>query len=72
VLIGWEARLTDIDPFNVHIDLMVVMLAPKLAAVYLKSTDPDVSMITPVEVGCIVCARPCGGIPDNGIRFHPL
>ncbi|MHC4220922.1 MAG: dimethylarginine dimethylaminohydrolase family protein, partial [Planctomycetota bacterium] len=39
---GWEVKLTDIDPFYVHIDLMVVMLAPKLAAVCLESTDPDV------------------------------
>ncbi len=39
---GWEVMLTDIDPFYVHIDLMVVMLAPKLAAVCLESTDPDV------------------------------
>lgn len=38
----WEVRLVDIDPFYVHIDLMVVMLAPKLAAVCLESTDPDV------------------------------
>ena len=39
---GWEIRLIDIDPFYVHIDLMVVMLAPKLAAVCLDCTDPDV------------------------------
>ncbi len=39
---GWEVKLTDIDPFYVHIDLMVVMLAPKLAAVCLDSTDPEV------------------------------
>jgi len=39
---GWEVRLIDIDPFYVHIDLMVVMLAPKLAAVCLESTDPEV------------------------------
>ena len=39
---GWEVKLTDLDPFYVHIDLMVVMLAPKLAAVCLESTDPDV------------------------------
>ena len=39
---GWEVKLTDIDTFYVHIDLMVVMLAPKLAAVCLESTDPDV------------------------------
>lgn len=39
---GWEVKLTDLDPFYVHIDLMVVMLAPKLAAVCLESTDPEV------------------------------
>jgi N-dimethylarginine dimethylaminohydrolase len=39
---GWEVRLIDIDPFYVHIDLMVVMLAPKLAAVCLDCTDPGV------------------------------
>jgi N-dimethylarginine dimethylaminohydrolase len=39
---GWEIMLTDLDPFYVHIDLMVVMLAPKLAAVCLESTDPEV------------------------------
>ncbi|MFV2033268.1 MAG: dimethylarginine dimethylaminohydrolase family protein [Gammaproteobacteria bacterium] len=39
---GWEVKLTDLDPFYVHIDLMVVMLAPKLAAVCLESTDDDV------------------------------
>ena len=39
---GWEVVLVDIDPFYVHIDLMVVMLAPRLAAVCLESTDPAV------------------------------
>ncbi len=39
---GWEVRLADIDPFYVHIDLMVVMLAPKLAAVCLACTDPTI------------------------------
>ena len=39
---GWEVRLADIDPFYVHIDLMVVMLAPKLAAVCLDCTDPGI------------------------------
>lgn len=39
---GWEVRLVDIDPYYVHIDLMVVMLAPKLAAVCLECTDPGV------------------------------
>ena len=39
---GWEVRLADIDPYYVHIDLMVVMLAPKLAAVCLECTDPTI------------------------------
>lgn len=39
---GWEVRLADIDPYYVHIDLMVVMLADKLAAVCTACTDPEV------------------------------
>ena len=39
---GWEIFITDIDPFFVHIDLMIVMLAEKLAAVCLETIDPDV------------------------------
>ena len=39
---GWEVRLADIDPYYVHIDLVVVMLAPKLAAVCLDCTDPGI------------------------------
>ena len=39
---GWEVRMADIDPFYVHIDLMVVMLAPKLAAVCTDCTDPSI------------------------------
>ena len=39
---GWEILTIDIDPFYVHIDLMVVMLADKLAAVCLETTDPIV------------------------------
>ena len=39
---GWEVMLADIDPFYVHIDLMVVMLAHKLAAVCMESTDLEV------------------------------
>ena len=39
---GWEVFVTDIDPFYVHIDLMVVMIAEKLAAVCVDSTDPKV------------------------------
>ena len=39
---GWEIFMIDLDPFYVHIDLMVVMLAEKLAAVCLETTDPSV------------------------------
>lgn len=39
---GWEVRLADIDPYYVHIDLMVVMLADKLAAVCLECTDDSI------------------------------
>lgn len=39
---GWEVMLADIDPYYVHIDLMVVMLAPKLAAVCIECTDPKI------------------------------
>lgn len=67
---GWEVMLIDIDPFYVHIDLMVVMLAPKLAAVCMESTDPtvidwlkskNIEMITvpfqdTLDLGCNVVA----------------
>jgi N-dimethylarginine dimethylaminohydrolase len=45
---GWmeaesiEVRYAPIDEYYVHIDLMVCMLAEKLAAVCLDTTDPDV------------------------------
>lgn len=39
---GWEVRYAPIDPFYVHIDLMVCMLAEKLAAVCLETTDPEI------------------------------
>ena len=39
---GWEVKVADIDPYYVHIDLMVVMLAPKLAAVCIECTDPEI------------------------------
>jgi N-dimethylarginine dimethylaminohydrolase len=39
---GWEVKLIDIDEFYVHIDLMVCMVAEKLAAVCLETTDPEV------------------------------
>ena len=39
---GWEVMTIDIDPYYVHIDLMVVMLAEKLAAVCIECTDPTV------------------------------
>jgi N-dimethylarginine dimethylaminohydrolase len=39
---GWEVRLQPIPEHYVHIDLMVCMLAPKLAAVCLETTDDSV------------------------------
>ena len=39
---GIEVREAPIDEFYVHIDLMVCMLAPKLAAVCLDTTEPDI------------------------------
>ncbi|MEM7346385.1 MAG: arginine deiminase family protein [Chloroflexota bacterium] len=39
---GWEVKLIDIDSFYVHIDLMVCMIAEKLAAVCLETTDPEI------------------------------
>ena len=51
---GWEVFLADIDPFYVHIDLMVVMLAPKLAAVCEACTDPSVlSWLQSKQIECI-------------------
>ncbi len=39
---GWEVKYAPIDSFYVHIDLMVVMLAEKLAAVCLDTTEPEI------------------------------
>ncbi|MEE2773906.1 MAG: arginine deiminase family protein [Pseudomonadota bacterium] len=39
---GWEIMIADIDPFFVHIDIMVVMLAEKLAAVCTETTDEKI------------------------------
>ena len=39
---GWETRLAFIDEYYVHIDLMVVPIAPKLTAVCLACTDPGI------------------------------
>ena len=39
---GWEVRLAPIAEHYVHIDLMVCMLAEKLAAVCLDTTDPEI------------------------------
>ncbi len=39
---GWETKVTYFDPYYVHIDLMVVMIAEKLAAVCIDCTPPDV------------------------------
>jgi N-dimethylarginine dimethylaminohydrolase len=37
---GWETRLAFFDEYYVHIDLMVVPIAPKLTAVCLTCTEP--------------------------------
>jgi N-dimethylarginine dimethylaminohydrolase len=39
---GWEVRLAPIAEHYVHIDLMVCMLAPKLCAVCLETTDDSI------------------------------
>jgi N-dimethylarginine dimethylaminohydrolase len=39
---GWEARYIDIAVHYVHIDFMVCMLAEKLAAVCVDTTDPEI------------------------------
>jgi N-dimethylarginine dimethylaminohydrolase len=39
---GWEIKFAPIDPFYVHIDLMVCMLTKDCAAVCLETTDDDV------------------------------
>ena len=39
---GWETRLAFFDEYYVHIDLMVVPIAPKLTAVCLASTEPGI------------------------------
>lgn len=39
---GWEIKYAPIDPFYVHIDLMVCMLSETCAAVCLDTTEPDI------------------------------
>mgnify|MGYP002737837638 CR=1 FL=1 len=39
---GWEVRIAYIDEYYVHIDLMVVPIAPKLTAVCLACTEPGI------------------------------
>ena len=39
---GWEVKYAPIDSFYVHIDPMVCMLADKLAAVCLDTTEPEI------------------------------
>ncbi len=67
---GWEVKYAAIDSFYVHIDLMVCMLADKLAAVCLDTTEPEivdwlrakgieivpVSFKETMELGCHVVA----------------
>jgi len=56
---GWEVKPTYFDPFYVHIDLMVVMIAEKLAAVCLETTAPDVvAWPPPPTTGCAPPQRP--------------
>ncbi len=40
---GWEVHYAYIDPYYVHIDLMVCMIAPKCAAVCLETTPDHVT-----------------------------
>jgi N-dimethylarginine dimethylaminohydrolase len=39
---GWETRIAFIDEYYVHIDLMVVPIAPRLTAVCLACTEPGI------------------------------
>ena len=39
---GWEVRIAYIDEYYVHIDLMVVPIAPKLTAVCVTCTEPAI------------------------------
>ncbi len=39
---GWEIKFAPIDPFYVHIDLMVCMLTTDCAAVCLETTEEDI------------------------------
>jgi len=39
---GWDIKLAPIDPFYVHIDLMICMLTKDCAAVCLETTEDDV------------------------------
>ena len=39
---GWETRLAFFDEYYVHIDLMVVPIAPRLTAVCLDCTEPGI------------------------------
>lgn len=39
---GWEIKFAPIDPFYVHIDLMICMLTKDCAAVCLETTEDDV------------------------------
>ncbi|MGO1120472.1 dimethylarginine dimethylaminohydrolase family protein [Rhodovibrionaceae bacterium A322] len=67
---GWEFRPYQLDPFFVHVDALVVMLADKLAAVCSDALEPDliawlkgrgielidVSFSSAIELGCNVVA----------------
>jgi N-dimethylarginine dimethylaminohydrolase len=53
---GLEVRYAPIDEFYVHIDLMVCMLAERLCAVCLDTTDPEI----------------VGWLEDQGIEIVPV
>lgn len=48
---GWEIKFGLINPFHVHIDLVVCMLTVNCAAVCFKTTDDDI-------VGWLLLKRP--------------
>ena len=46
---GWEVKLAPIAEHYVHIDLMVCMLAEKLCAVCLETTEPEIVDLAEVQ-----------------------
>lgn len=83
---GWEVRSAFFDPYYVHIDLMVVPIAPKLTAVCLTCTEPgivdwlkgkgheiiDVPFADTMDLGCNFMSL--GGdrviLPKHSVTLH--